>query len=356
VRRLASGPDAANLTEVALSGVDIMNRCVLAFVLVLSLASLASAQSTALPMVYATTPPVLDGSIGPEEWMTPAVDVLTGASGGVLKSGSFSGESDLWIQAQYLFSADQLYVRVWVRDNLVTPGDALSLDLGMVTLTIRDGVDPEGPTGDWEVVGRTGEPWDLEIRVPLSLLGPTTGASLNLRYVDDDGGADGELWRNEEGGGVLAMSTPQVDLLTAATLLEGLHASFEDAGNLAKQARRLRKAADDSRWSDVYTHVDKSAASKSLKYVRKVIKKVLKYQGRVDAARASQLDAPLALMIGAARLSAWRLVRMARQEPYGWDGAYDKLVLAEEAYLVDDLEEAARQYRKAAKKAAKVVF
>lgn len=327
-------------------------------VLLVALAAIPAVQAEGpVQMLFASNVPNMDGQITPDEWVTPGFEQVSTASGANVKSGSFTGADDLTIHAWYIFSASQIYIGIRVEDDVVGSDDTLHVDLGLLTLTIRAGEDTEGPSGDWQVVKRGNDPWEMEIRILGSLAGPATAYSLNLRFEDDDGGADGEFWRNDVGVGVLEPVNPRADLQSAATLLDALDASFDDIGNLSKRASRIRKAADAALWSDDFTHVSKSAASDSLNRVRKAIKKLEKFQRKADAVRASQLDTPLEILIRATRAAAWRLLALAEQtQPLSPTAAIERLEQAEDAYDAGDFTDASKYYRKAAKKAAKLVF
>jgi len=340
-----------------------MNRFTLALVLITALAPVAaSADFGFTPMVFTSNPPTLDGTSAMSEWFSPTTEILTAGSdpAPVISSGSFAGMGDLTINVTALFSLDQIYLRILVEDDLDRAGDTLTLELGSSTFTFTDST-VIGPVGDWQVARNPANPWEIEIRVAGSLADapslPGAIVSFGVRYDDDDDGADGVMERTQAGGGALIAVNPRSDLLGVADLLDAMVPTFSEVGNLAKRAARLRKAADASRWTDDFTLASKSDAAKSLDRVRNVIKKLEKYRAKADASIAFHLDQPMETLLRAMRLAAARLQLLGLQTA-GSDMAstMERMSRGETAAAEGDRVTAAKQYRKAAKKAASQVY
>ncbi len=341
-----------------------MNRLPLVLAIILALVPTATAVEFGLgQMLYTSNAPTLDGQADADEWTSPATEIISSVSDPtpVIASGSFSGQADLSILLTGLFTTDQIYLHVDVTDDLARAGDTLTLEVGAAVFTIQDGVATSGPSGDWEVVKHPTNPWGLEIRIAATVVGvsPLAGAFVpfNLRFADDDDGADGVMERGQTGAGALLPVDPRNDLLAVATMLEMLAPTFSDVGNLAKRASRLRKAADVKRWADDFTLESKSEAAKSLDRVRNVIRKLEKYRAKADASIAFQLDQPMEALLRAMRMAAARLHLLGLQTP-GSDmtKAAERMWRGETAAAAGDWATAAKQYRKAAKKAASQVY
>ena len=92
-----------------------MFRLALVAACVLALAPLAAAQAAgAVPMLFTSNLPTMDGTMSPGEWVTPGHEQVSSADGAIVKFGSFTGAADLTINAWYMFSSDQIWIAVEV--------------------------------------------------------------------------------------------------------------------------------------------------------------------------------------------------------------------------------------------------